>query len=185
MEDEQILQLFWERSENALVQVQQKYGKLLCRIASNILPDKRDVEEAASDTYLRLWNSIPPQKPAHFMAYCARICRNISIDILRENHRGKRDSRAEVLFSELEGCMPARESLSERLEEQELVERINRYLGTLDRTSRVLFVRRYFAMDDLESLARDYGMTKHAVSARLYRIRSGLKHYLKKEGIAV
>lgn len=185
MEDEKIIQLFWERSENALTETQRKYGKMLQHIAGNILRDSRDAEEAAMDVYLRMWNAIPPNRPGHLPGYCAKLCRNVSIDRLRENQRQKRDNRAEILFSELDACLPASDSVSARLEEQELVAQINGYLGTLDRTSRILFVRRYFSMEDMEKLAADFGMTKHAVSARLYRVRQGLKKYLQKEGVAI
>lgn len=184
MEDEQIIDLFWSRSENALVQTQGKYGKLLLKIASNFLPDSRDVEEAAADTYLRLWNSIPPQKPSNLLAYSARICRNAAIDRMRQNLRQRCGVGEYVLLSELTEFASA-DSLMETIAEKELVAHINRYLSELDATARQLFVRRYFVCDCLEELARDYGMSTHAVSGRLYRIRRGLKQYLKKEGIAV
>lgn len=185
MEDETIIQLFWARSQDALTQIQQKYGKLLQHIAGNILHDPRDVEEAAADTYLRLWNSIPPNRPQHLQSYAAKLARNAALDILRTRNRGKRDTRSDILFSELDECIAASGHISARLEEQELVELINRYLRTLDGSSRNLFIRRYFAMDELEKLAADFGMTKHTVSARLYRVRKGLQKYLRKEGIAV
>lgn len=185
MEDDKIIQLFWARSQDALALTQQKYGKLLLHIAGNILHDPRDVEEAAADTYMRLWNSIPPNRPQHLQSYVAKLSRNAALDILRRKKRGKRDSRSDILFSELDACIPSSEDIGARLEEQELVALINRYLGTLDTTSRSLFIRRYFAMDELEELASDFGMSKHTVSARLYRVRKGLQKFLKKEGVAV
>lgn len=185
MEDEMIIQLFWARSQDALAQTQQKYGKLLQHIAGNILHDPRDAEESAADTYLRLWNSIPPNRPKHLQAYAAKLARNAALDILRTRNRDKRDTRSDVLFSELDECIAASGDISARLEEQELAALINRYLRTLDTVSRNLFIRRYFAMDELEELAGDFGMTKHTVSARLYRVRKGLQKYLRKEGIAV
>lgn len=185
MEDEIIIQHFWERSQKALVLTQQKYGHLMQRIAANILRDSRDAEEAVSDAYLKLWNSIPPNRPASLSAYAVRLSRNAAIDILREGRRLKRDNRNEVLFSELEECLPDFCDPAARLEEQELADLINRYLGTIDSISRRLFVRRYFAMDELPELAKDFGMTRHEVSARLYRVRQKLKKYLEKEGVAI
>ena len=185
MEDEAIIQLFWNRSEEAVVRTEEKYGKLLMRITKNILRDSRDAEEAVWDTYSHLWNSIPPEKPRKLLAYAARLSRNAALDILRKKQSQKRDNRGDVLFSELEDCLPTTGHLSEKLEEQELVLLINTYLLSLDKLSRILFVRRYFAMDELDELASDFGMTKNAVNVRLYRVRQGLREHLQKEGVAV
>lgn len=185
MEDEAIVQLFYARSQDALIMTAHKYDRLLHRIANNILCDPRDAEEAVEDAYLRLWNSIPPNRPKQFQAYAIKLCRNAALDILRHTRRHKRDGRRDILFSELDACLPSPGEIGARLEEQELAAMINRYLGTLDRTSRQLFVRRYFFQEPLEDLAREAGLTKHAVSARLYRIRQGLQKYLKKEGVAI
>lgn len=185
MEDEAIVQLFFERSQDALVMTAQKYERLFYRIAGNILCDPRDAEEAVEDAYLRLWNSIPPNCPVRFQAYAVKLCRNAALDILRRNHRGKRDNRGDILFSELDACLPSPEEIDARLEEKELAALINRYLRTLDSASRQLFVRRYFFQEPLEALARDLRLSEHTVSARLYRIRKGLKKHLKKEGVAI
>lgn len=185
MEDEAIVQLFYTRSQDALIMTAHKYDRLLHRIAGNILCDPRDAEEAVEDAYLRLWNSIPPNRPKQFQVYAIKLCRNAALDILRHTRRHKRDGRRDILFSELDACLPSPGEIGARLEEQELAAMINRYLGTLDRTSRQLFVRRYFFQEPLEDLAREAGLTKHAVSARLYRIRQGLQKYLKKEGVAI
>lgn len=185
MEDDLIIQLFWERSQDALTQTQQKYGKLLHHIVGNILSDPRDVEEATADAYLRLWNSVPPNRPQYLQSYAATLARNAALDLLRTRNRNKRDTRSDILFSELDECIAASGDISAQLEERELVELINRYLKMLDSTSRNLFIRRYFALDELEELAADFGMSKHTVSARLYRVRKGLQKYLRKEGVAV
>ena len=191
MEDEAIIQLYWDRSEEAVVQTERKYGKLLMRISKNILRDGRDAEEAVWDTYSHLWNSIPPERPKKLLAYAARLSRNAALDILRKKHSQKRDERGDVLFSELDACLPSAEDPSTRLEEQELVLlqlllRVPKnYLLSLDKLSRVLFVRRYFGMDELDELASDFGMTKNAVNVRLYRVKQGLREHLQKEGVAV
>lgn len=185
MEDDIIIQLFWARSQDALAQTQSKYGNLLLHIAGNILHDPRDAEEAAADTYLRLWNSIPPNRPQYLQAYAAKLARNAALDILRTKYRGKRDNRGDILFSELEECLPSSMDVSAQWEEKELAAMINRYLRTVDSTSRNLFIRRYFAMEELDELSADFAMAKHTISSRLYRIRKGLQQYLRKEGIAV
>jgi len=185
MEDEAIIELYWNRSEEAVVQTEHKYGRLLLRVAGNVLRDDRDAEEAVWDTYNHLWNSIPPQRPKRLLAYAAKLSRNAALDILRRKHSQKRDARSDVLFSELDVCLPSADDPSAHLEEQELVLLINTYLLSLDRLSRVLFVRRYFAMDTLDALASDFGMTKNAVNVRLHRVRQGLREHLTKEGVAV
>ena len=185
MEDEAIIQLYWNRKEEAVLQTELKYGKLLLRVAKNILRDSRDAEEAVWDTYNHLWNSIPPQRPNRLLAYAAKLSRNAALDLLRKKQSQKRDDRGDVLFSELDACLPSSEDPTARIEEQELVLLINTYLLSVDALSRVLFVRRYFAMDTMDTLASDFGMTKNAVNVRLYRVRQGLREHLLKEGVAV
>lgn len=185
MEDEMIVQLYFQRSEDAVVQTEQKYGKLLWHVAESILRDYRDVEEIVADTYVRLWNSIPPQRPHKLGAFAVKLARNRALDMLRRKTADKRDNRKDVLFSELESCLPASDSVSMRLDEQELILLINTYLLTVDRTSRMLFVRRYFAMEEIAELAEVFGMTTQAVSGRLFRVRRGLKEHLQKEGVTV
>lgn len=185
MEDEAIIQLYWDRKEEAVIQTEHKYGRLLLRVAKNILRDSRDAEEAVWDAYNHLWNSIPPQRPHKLLAYAASLSRNAALDILRKRQSQKRDDRGDVLFSELDACLPSMDDPSARLEEQELVLQINTYLLSVDKLSRVLFVRRYYTMDTIDALASDFGMTKNAVNVRLYRVRQGLKEHLQKEGVAV
>lgn len=185
MEDETIVRLFFDRSQEALSLLERKYGRLLRHISGNILRDPRDAEEAVSDAYMKLWDSIPPERPMSLMAYAARLSRNAALDILRRGGRQKRRSAADVLFSELDECLPGGGDPEERLAGRELAELMDRYLRTLDADSRSLFIRRYFSMDELEELAADFGMTKNAVSVRLHRIRRGLQNYLKKEGVAI
>ena len=143
------------------------------------------MEEIVADTYVRLWNSIPPQRPHKLGAFAVKLARNRALDMLRRKTADKRDNRKDVLFSELESCLPAYDSVSMRLDEQELILLINTYLLTVDRTSRMLFVRRYFAMEEIAELAEVFGMTTQAVSGRLFRVRRGLKEHLQKEGVTV
>ncbi len=185
MDDESIIELYLKRSEEAVVQTEIKYGRLLTRVAKSILRDSRDAEEAVWDTYTRLWNSIPPQHPKRLMAYAAKLCRNTALGALRKRQTQKRDDRGDVLSSELEACLPWEGDVGARLEERELVLMINTYLLTLDKISRVIFVRRYFMMEDLETIASDLGMSKNAVTVRLHRVRNGLRKHLNKEGVAV
>jgi len=184
MNDEMIIGLFEERSEDAIALMDQTYGKILRSTALNILANQQDMEEVLSDTYMKLWNSIPPQKPEHLLAYAAKLTRNNALSALRQKRRQKRNDKCNILYSELDGCLAAAD-INEHLDEQELASLINRYLSTLSEDSRRLFLRRYFSMDELDELAHDFNMSKHTVSVRLCRIRKGLQSYLRKEGIAV
>lgn len=185
MEDELIVQMYFQRSEGAVEQTEKQYGKLLRHVAGSILRDPRDAEEVVSDTYIRLWNSIPPEHPRKLGAYAAKLARNLSLDRLRRKTAGKRDSRGDVVFGELEECISDSDVISQHLEEQELVLLINTYLLTIDKLSRILFVRRYFGMEEVGELAKTFGMTPQAVSGRLFRVRRGLKEHLTKEGVMV
>ncbi len=185
MNDKMIIGLFEERSEDAIALMDQTYGKILRSTALNILANQQDMEEVLSDTYMKLWNSIPPQKPEHLLAYAAKLTRNNALSALRQKRRQKRNDKCDILYSELDGCLAAAEDINEHLDEQELASLINRYLSTLSKDSRRLFLRRYFSMDELDELAHDFNISKHTVSARLCRIRKGLQSYLRKEGIAV
>ena len=175
MDDEKVNALFWERSQEALELVDKKYGGILRSAALNILKDPRDAEEVVS----------PPQRPRQLLAYAAKINRNGALLALRQKQRQKRDDRGDVLYSELDECLASSGSITEHLEAKELAELINGYLRTLGEESRRLFLRRYFLMEDLDKLTKDMGQTKKVLSSRLYRIRQGLRDYLKKEGIAV
>ena len=116
------------------------------------------------------------------LGYAAKLCRDAAIDALRRQTRQKRGG-ADVFYSELDECLPSGEDVAGALEARELAESISCYLRTLDADTRSMFVRRYFSMDELGELAADFGLTAHAVSARLYRVRQGLKAYLQKEGV--
>lgn len=180
MEDKRIIDLLWARAESAIDALKQKYGKLLLKIAMNILSDRRDAEEAESDTYLAVWNTVPPAKPDPLCAYVLKIGRNTSLKLLRARSAQKRSSY-EVCIEELAEVLPG-DSLEEQLDARELGRAINRFLSTLDRQSRMLFVRRYWFGDDISALSKEAGLTQGAVSVRLHRVRSKLKDYLYKEG---
>ncbi len=185
MDDKAITALFFERAPEALTETQKKYGPLCRRIAGNILSDPRDAEEVVSDVWLRLWRTIPPERPEQRGAYAARLCRNAALDSLRARQRKKRDGRTDVLLSELDECIGGGRDPAEGLEAEELVREINKYLAGADKLSRVLFVRRYFFLDELPELAAGSGLSIRAVTGRLYRLRRGLKEHLIKKGVIV
>jgi len=184
MEDSHIIQLFFDRAERAIEALSVKYGKLCYRIAYNILTNHRDAEECENDTYLRVWDTVPPTWPDNLRAYVSRIVRNLALDRVRYQNRQKRSVTAECMISELSECVPAAVSVEADADDT-IVQAVTSYLNTLDELTRVLFVRRYFYMDSIEMLARQYGMNASSVSTKLTRTRARLKTYLEKEGIVL
>lgn len=184
MEDSEIIRLFWERSEDALVGASVKYGGLVRRIASNILVNEEDVAESMNDTWLGLWNAIPPARPQKLMPYICRIARNISLKRHRDNTAARRDSRASVPIDELEGCLSG-PSMEEVWSARELGRSINRFLETVEPENRVIFIKRYWFSDPISEIAGAMKMSENHISVRLFRIKKKLRQYLAKEGIEV
>lgn len=184
MEDKNIINLYFLRSEEAITETDRRYGRRLHQIADNILKSPEDAEESVSDTYLKAWQTIPPQKPVHFFAYLARICRNFSLDRLDWRNAAKRSAQVVSLTQEMELCIPDK-SRDSQLSGRELGRLLNAFLATLTPENRMIFLRRYWYIDSVGDIAARYGITENAVSTRLHRTREKLAAYLKKEGIAV
>ena len=180
MEDEKIIALLWQRSEKGIDALQSKFGKALAKISINILDHPQDAEEAVSDTYLALWNAIPPAKPAPLSAYVYKVCRNTSLNRLRNRSAQKR-SAYETSLEELAEILPG-DVLEEQLDARELGRCINRFLEELDADSRRLFIRRYWFGDTVKQLSIQEKLREGNVSVRLHRIRAKLKDYLIREG---
>lgn len=183
MEDRQIISLLWDRAEAAIDALRGKFGKRIYATAMNILGDRRDAEEAESDTYLAVWNAVPPAHPEPLCAFVYRIGRNAALYILRRRSAQKRSSY-EVCLDELAQVLEG-SSMEDQLDARLLGSAIDRFLDTLSQENRVLFLRRYWFGDDIPTLARDTGMRQGTVSVRLHRVREQLKDYLIKEGISV
>ena len=184
MEDERIIDLYWQRSQEAIARTDEKYGRLCTKISLSILSNAQDAEECVSDTYMALWSSIPPQRPDPLRAYICRIVRNLSLKKLRANSALKRSSRFEVSLSELEDCISAH-SLDEQLAAGELSAQINAFLAALRRDDRVMFVRRYWFAQPLSEIADAFGTTENNVSVRLGRIRRKLHTYLERKEVTL
>ncbi len=182
MEDSKIIGLFFERSEQAIVELSDKYGPVFLKVADNILNSRLDSEECVNDAYLGVWNTVPPQKPDPLLSYVCRIVRNLAIKKYHENTAKKRNSVYDVALDEIIDCLPASASVEDEIAAKEIARAIDAFLGTLDRRSRIMFVRRYWYSDSVEDIAAMFGKSRHYVSVRLSRIRSSLKEHLKKEG---
>lgn len=185
MEDSAILDLFFARSEAAVEALAQAYGAPCLRMAQNILGSAEDAEECVSDGYLAAWNAIPPQRPACLRAWFFRVVRNRAVSRWRANAAKKRNSAYDAALEELAPVLPAPEATEDALDARELAALLDRFLDGLDKTTRVIFVRRYWFADPVEDIARDLGMNRSTVSVRLHRARNRLRDSLDKEGYIV
>lgn len=185
MDDSKIIALFKERSELAIFELSEKYGKILRKTADNILNDSRDAEECLNEAYYGVWNTIPPQNPSPLLSYVSRILRNIAVNRYHSNTAKKRNSFYDASLDELENCFPSSSNTEQEFSARETARSIDRFLGTLGRNDRVLFVRRYYFSDSVSELSDLFGISDHNVSAKLYRIREKLKKHLEKEGISL
>ena len=181
MEDRQIILLLFNRAEAAIGALSQKFGDRLQRIALNILGNHHDAEEAVNDTYLALWNAIPPENPNPLSAYVYRTGRNIALKMFRTNTAQKRDSRYDLSIEELAEILPG-DSLEETLDARILGQAISRFLDRLKPEQSAVFLRRYWFGDSVKDISRDLGVSENTLSVRLCRIRSQLKDYLCQEG---
>ena len=185
MDDKKIIELFFERSEQAIGEVSRKYGRLCLQVSENILGNTEDAEECVNDAYLALWNRIPPERPDPLASYLVRIVRNLSVKKYHANTAAKRNSHYDVALSELEESFPSGGSVEEEIEARETAGIIDGFLASLDEPGRILFVRRYYHGDSIEELAKLFSTTKHNVSVRLSRIRKKLKKILVREGVSL
>ena len=181
MDDHKIIQLLWQRAEIAIETLAKKYGSRLMSIAMNILGVRQDAEETVNDTYLAVWNTVPPKKPDPLAGYVYATGRNISLDRLKYLTAEKRDGRYDIPIDELANCIPA-PALEETVEARELGLAINRFLGPVSADNRTLFLRRYWFGDSVQAIAKDLGLRENAASVRLGRIRMQLREHLIKEG---
>lgn len=183
MEDQAIIALFLERSEQGIVELISKYGKAVRKITGNILADPLDAEECANDTYLGVWDSIPPTIPKSLGAYCCGIARNKALSRWEFSTAQKRNSHFDAALEELEGTIPALGTVESELEARELAGCISAFLAQLPYDDRYAFLRRYYYADAVADIAETLGKTPHRISVRLFRIRENLKKYLRKEGM--
>ena len=186
MDDKEIVQLFLQRDESGLEELDRKYGRFCASIAENILKSRTDAEECVNDAYLKVWNSIPPAVPRSLSAFIAKITRNTALDVYALYHTEKRGSGGSaVSFDELEDLVSGESSIEQETENRELLEAINKFLSTLPSAKRRMFVNRYWYCYTVEELARIYEMQEHNVVVALSRTRKKLKEYLKKRGFEI
>lgn len=183
MEDDEIVSLYIARSEKAITETAEKYGKRLQALSFRIVQDLQTSEECVSDTYLEAWNAIPPHEPrSYFYAFLARITRHISLNCCRDRSRLKRYAHICQLSSELEQCISAPDDLQCHMDELALKEILNRFIEELKPNKRYIFIRRYWYLDSVEEIAKQCSISQSKVKTTLFRCRNQLREKLIKEG---
>ena len=186
MEDEAIIALYWQRSEEAIVQTDRKYGHYCRTIAYNILQNDDDCDECLNDTYLRIWNIIPPKRPSFLSALLAKVTRNLALDRQKYNQAEKRGSgQVSLVLEELSECIPGGTGTEEFLENKQLTELLNRFLLSLPQRTRELFMLRYWYLCPVRQIAERLGMGESNVKMTLLRTRRQLKTILEREGVCL
>ena len=183
MEDRQIIELYWKRAEEAIRETSIKYGRLCQYIAQNILSSPEDSEECVNDTWLGLWNAIPPQRPERFSAFVGRIVRNLALKRFDYLTAAKRNVETVCSLEELEDCVSGRTSVEDEVENQRVEAAIDDFLWSLGAEKRTVFIRRYWYFDSIEHICRHTGYSPSKVKSMLYHTRQKLREFLESEDI--
>lgn len=184
MEDYQIVDLYWQRSETAIKETDTKYGRMLRGISLSLVEVIEDAEECLNDTYLAAWQSMPSERPVYLGAFLSKIIRRLSVDRYRARHSKKRGGAA-MFCEELSECIPDTSNVEIEYDNSRLAEALNRFLTELDETKRYVFIRRYYYSDSVETIAKSLNSGVGRIKSILHRTRNELRKYLEREGIAL
>lgn len=183
MEDSRIIELYCSRSEDAIAQTSEKYGSYCRTVAFNVLNSREDAEECVNDTYIRVWNSIPPQKPANLRGFIGKITRNLALDRYRSSTSVKRGGdRFTASLEELSQCLGDSESVCDAVALKDILER---FIRSLSKEQAKVFLQRYWYFCSVSEIADDVGISESKVKVMLFRIRGRLKDFLAEEGFEV
>ncbi len=183
MDDREIIQLYWDRNEQAIPATYEKYGKYCTSIAKNILGNNEDAEECVNDTFLNAWNSIPPHRPTLLPTFLGKITRNLSLNRYKRNMTDKRgNGQAHLVLDELSDFLSDTEDVERKIERKELINEINAFLAALPKNKRNVFVCRYWYFDSISDIGKRFNMTETNVSVTLNRLRTKLYSYLSERG---
>ena len=186
MDDNEIVELYLSRNEEAINQTAQKYGSRLRNIANSILNDRETAKECENDAYLETWKLIPPHEPRDYLfAFVGKIVRHIALNECKKNNRKKRNALYCELTQEMQECIPASNDTEAELEVKYLSSLIDDFLGTCSKEQQNVFVRRYWYFDSVSQIAKAYGFSQSKVKTMLFRMRSDLKEHLEKGGYTV
>lgn len=184
MDEKQIIELYWVRSERAIDETARKYGRFCHSIAFNILSNYQDSEECVNDTYLHSWNAIPPRRPDKLSAFLGRITRNLALNrYVRDNAQKRGGGQMVYALEELAECIPDPNTVERRVDDRLLAEKLNIFLSQLPGDNRRIFLRRYWQLSTVKEIASDLGVSESKVKMSLMRTRGKLKNYLEQEGI--
>ena len=178
IDDEKIIEMFFERSEQGMRELDIKYGKVCHKLSYHIVGNRWDAEECVNDAYLGAWNAIPPARPNPLLSYLLKIVRNISLKIYWRKEAAKRSSHYTIALEEIEACIADQKNIEEEIEVRELTCIIESFLDTLTIENRVIFMRRYWFSDSYKDIAEFVGLSEKNISVRLTRIREKMKQYL-------
>ena len=183
MDDQSIVALYWDRSEQAIAETDRKYGAYCYSIAYHALANNEDAEESVSDTYMAAWNRLPPHRPSVLATFLGKITRRISINRWKAKNTAKRGGgQITLTLEELDDCVDGKQNIERAYESNELVLAFNRFLETLPETERDVFLRRYWFFDPIADIAESFGFAQSKVTSMLYRTRGKLRKQLEKEG---
>lgn len=185
MDDTKIIELFFQRDQRAIRELDAKYGKACHSLSFNIVNNRQDAEECVNDAYLGAWNAIPPAKPDPLLTYLCKMVRNISLNAYYKREAAKRSSRYTVAMEEIETCIAAPDTVEAEIEARELARIIEGFLDMLTPEDRVIFLRRYWFADRCRDIAERVGLTEKNISVRLTRIREKLRKYLIEREVLV
>ncbi len=182
MEDNQIVDLYWERSERAIKETDIKYGRMLKSTSLSLLSSNEDAEECVNDTYLAAWNRMPEERPIYLGVFLSRIIRNISVSRYRAKHREKRGG-AYAVTAELLECIPDKSSIENDFDNDRLKDALNNFIISQSEEKRAMFIRRYFWSENISDIAAAIGISESKVKTTLFRMRIALRELLEKEGL--
>ena len=186
LEDNEILDLYFNRDESAITETRGKYGLRLYKVSINILRVNEDAEECVNDTLLKTWEAVPPSRPERFGAFLAKIARNLSINKWQARSAARRGGgEVSLLLSELEDCIPSQGGPEEEYESARVIEAINACLATMDKATRAAFVLRYFHGESIRGVCERFGISESKAKSILFRARKKLGTYLEKEGVSL
>ena len=184
MEDRQIVELYGQRSERAIMETDRKYGRYCQSIAYAVCCDQQDAEECVNDTWLRAWNAMPDKRPSALGAFLGRITRNLAINLFERRTRQKRGGgQLPLALEELEDCIPGGGDPQKQVELEELKEAVGRFTAGLRETEQLVFTARYWYLKSVEEIAERTGFTQSRVKSLLFRLRKRLGRYLDEEGL--
>ena len=185
IDDEKIIEMFFERNQQAIRELDNKYGKVCHTLSYNIVNSRSDAEECVNDAYLGAWNAIPPARHNPLLSYIVKIVRNISLKAYWKKEAAKRNSICTIAMQEIENCIADPKAVEDEVEARELARIIESFLDTLTVKERVIFMRRYAYIDTYVDIAKRVGISEKNVSVRLTLIRQKLKQYLIERGVFI